>query len=116
MSDGVVTGIIIVLVLAVLLIVAASCIKIVPQANASDQNFYADFGFNWFGPIPGREDDIFAAAFSVIENERGARESYSHYEGTLEITYQCRLTSAIVLQPDMQIFMNPGNGASGRRM
>lgn len=44
---------------------------IVPQANASDQNFYADFGFNWFGPIPGREDDIFAAAFSVIENERG---------------------------------------------
>ena len=34
MSDGVVTGIIIVLVLAVLLIVAASCIKIVPQANA----------------------------------------------------------------------------------
>ena len=88
-------------------------LEIVPQANASDQNFYGDFGFNWFGPIPGREDDIFAAAFSVIENERGARKSYSHYEGTLEITYQCRLTPAIVLQPDMQIFMNPGNGASG---
>lgn len=86
---------------------------IVPQANASDQNFYADFGINWFGPIPGREGDIFAAAFSVIENERGARESYSHYEGTLEITYQCRLTPAIVLQPDMQIFMNPGKGISG---
>ena len=34
MSDGVMTGIIIVLVLAVLLIIAASCIKIVPQANA----------------------------------------------------------------------------------
>lgn len=86
---------------------------IVPQTNASDQNFYADFGINWFGPIPGREGDIFAVAFSVIENERGARESYSHYEGTLEITYQYRLTPAIVLQPDMQIFMNPGNGASG---
>lgn len=34
MSGGVMTGIIIVLVLAVLLIIAASCIKIVPQANA----------------------------------------------------------------------------------
>ena len=34
MSDGVMTGVIIVLVLAVLLIIAASCIKIVPQANA----------------------------------------------------------------------------------
>ena len=85
-------------------------IGIVPDSKASDNNFYADFGFNWFGPIPCRSDDIFAVGFSVIENERAARSEYAHYDGALEITYKCQLTPAISLQPDFQIFVNQGGG------
>ena len=81
----------------------------VPSSRASDNNFYADFGFNWFGPIPCRADDVFAVGFSVIENERAAREEYSHYEGALEITYRLQITPAIALQPDFQIFVNQGS-------
>ena len=84
-------------------------VGIVPESRASDQNFYADFGFNWFAPIPGRTDDVFAAGFSVVENERSARVDYAHYEGALEITYKCQLTPAISFQPDFQVFVNPGN-------
>ncbi len=80
----------------------------VPSSKASDNNFYADFGFNWFAPIPCRENDIFAVGFSVIENERAARTEYSHYEGALEITYRFQITPAIALQPDFQIFVNQG--------
>ena len=53
---------------------------IVPDAKSSDQNFYTDFGINWFAPIPGRDADVFAVAFSIIENERAARADYAHYE------------------------------------
>lgn len=80
----------------------------VPSGRASDNNFYADFGFNWFAPIPSRESDVFAVGFSVIENERAARAEYSHYEGALEITYRVQITPAIALQPDFQIFVNQG--------
>lgn len=59
---------------------------IVPDSKSSDQNFYTDFGINWFAPIPGREDDVFAVAFSIVENERAARADYAHYESTLEVT------------------------------
>ena len=83
-------------------------VGIVPDSKASDNNFYADFGFNWFGPIPCRSGDIFAVGFSVIENERAAREEYAHYDGALEITYKCQITPAISLQPDFQIFVNQG--------
>ncbi len=81
----------------------------VPDSAASDNNFYADFGFNWFAPIPGRDDDVFAVGYSVIENERDARVDYAHYEGALEITYRCQLTPAIAIQPDLQIFTNTAN-------
>lgn len=80
----------------------------VPSGRASDNNFYADFGFNWFAPIPCRENDIFAVGFSVIENERAARAEYSHYEGALEITYRVQITPAIAVQPDLQIYVNQG--------
>ena len=80
-----------------------------PSSSASDQNFYADFGFNWFAPIPGRSNDVFAVAYSLIENERAMREGYAHYESTLEITYRCQLTPAISIQPDFQIFLNPAD-------
>lgn len=81
----------------------------VPDSAASGNNFYADFGFNWFAPIPGRDDDVFAVGYSVIENERDARADYAHYEGALEITYRCQLTPAIAIQPDLQIFTNTAN-------
>ena len=86
---------------------------IAPDSKSSDQNFYTDFGINWFAPIPGRDDDVFAVAFSIVENEHAARADYAHYESTLEVTYRCQLTPAIAIQPDMQIFMTPNNGDTG---
>lgn len=87
---------------------------IVPESEASDQNFYTDFGLNWFAPIPGRDDDVFAVGVSIVENERGARAEYDHYESAIEVTYKCQLTPAMSIQPDMQIFLNPaGNAQTG---
>lgn len=86
---------------------------IAPDSKSSDQNFYTDFGINWFAPIPGRDDDVFAVAFSIVGNEHAARADYAHYESTLEVTYRCQLTPAIAIQPDMQIFMTPNNGDTG---
>lgn len=66
--------------------------------------------------FPGRDDDVFAVAYSVIGNERDARADFGqHYDGTLEITYRCQLTPAIAIQPDFQIFMNPVNSDSGAK-
>ncbi len=85
-----------------------SRVGIVPDAKVSDNTFYADFGFNWFSPIPGRSDDVLAAGFSVIENEGESRSGgLAHYDGALEITYRCQLTPAIAIQPDFQVFVNP---------
>ena len=39
----------------------------VPDSKSSEQNFYADFGFNWFAPIPTRVDDVFAIAFRLLK-------------------------------------------------
>ena len=80
-----------------------------PDSKASEQNFYADFGVNWFAPIPTRENDVFAVAFSVIENERTSRADYAHYESVLEATYKCQISPAISVQPDLQIFFNNPN-------
>ena len=88
-------------------------VGVVPESKASDQNFYADFGFNWFAPIPNRKDDVFAIGVSVVENERGARSEYAHYEGTVEATYRFQITPAISFQPDMQIYLNPNKDVSG---
>lgn len=85
----------------------------VPDSKASEQNFYADLGFNLFAPIPTRDDDVFAVAVSVVENERGMRQLYSHYEATLEATYKFQITPAITFQPDMQIFLNPNDDVNG---
>lgn len=92
---------------------------IVPSSKSSDNTFYADFGINWFAPLPDRKDDVFAVAFSVIENEGATRYGdlenppYGHYDGTLEVTYRCQLTPAIAIQPDFQLFLNPDNGENG---
>ncbi len=82
-------------------------IGVVPDSGASDNNFYADFGFNWFAPIPERDEDIFAIGVSIIENERESCREYAHYETTLEASYRMQVTPAIVFQPDMQIYFNP---------
>ena len=83
----------------------------VPDALASCQNFYADFGFNWFAPICCRKDDVFAVGVSLVENERDSRyiDGNAHYETMLEAAYKLQLTPAISLQPDMQIYFNPTN-------
>jgi hypothetical protein len=86
-------------------------VGIVPESEASDQNFYIDFGLNWFAPIPGRDDDVLAIGVSIVENERGSRVDYDHYESAIEVTYKCQLTPAISIQPDLQIFLNPAENS-----
>ena len=86
-----------------------------PDALACQQNFYTDFGFNWFAPLPCRKNDVFAVGVSVVENERDSRyaDGNAHYEGMLEATYKIQLTPAIMLQPDFQIYFNPTNRNDG---
>jgi len=82
-----------------------------PDSDISAFTKYVDFGFNWFGPIPCRGDDVFAVAVSILE----AGKAFSNAEGIdrnetmVEATYKLQLTKAISLQPVMQVYLNPRN-------
>lgn len=74
-----------------------------PQQNMS-------YGFNWFGPIPGRTHDVLAAG--VVNNIFGHQRSLvtrdaSDYEWYVETYYQLQLTKWLFLQPAVQVVTNP---------
>jgi porin len=92
-----------------------------PQSDRAVVSTYADAGLNWFGPIPGRDDDIAGLAVACTHFGREFRrasgdEAPAGTETALELTYRAQLTPWWALQADAQWLFEPARDAdSGRR-
>lgn len=89
-----------------------------PQHDRSVVTAYADAGFNWFAPFPGRADDIAGAAVSWTRFGRAFRSigGTAATETTVELTYKAQFTRRFAVQADAQFLFNPApNATSGRR-
>lgn len=89
-----------------------------PQLDRSVVARYADAGLNWFGPIPGRADDIAGLAVSYTEYGDAYRRldpALAAAETALELTYRAQLTERLALQAIVQRHFNPLPADDARR-
>jgi porin len=77
--------------------------------------FYFDTGLTYKGPIPKRTLDMLAVAFAYAHLSPGAQQTaiddqsgVAGAEMALEVTYQAQIAKWLVLQPDLQVILNPG--------
>jgi len=77
-------------------------------------NFYFDTGLAYQGLLPGRDGDTAGIAFAYAQISNGERASLAAEcslptgaEMLLEATYQAQLTSWLIIQPDVQLIINP---------
>ena len=88
-----------------------------PQQDRSVVRTYTDAGFNWFGPIASRPDDVAGVAVSCTEFGREYRtysgvDVLARHETTVELTYRAQLTSHWALQADLQLLGHPADEAA----
>lgn len=72
-------------------------------------NFYS-FGANWTGPIPTRDDDVFAAGFNVGDIT-GKYNQNRGSEAVFETYYDIAVFPWLVVGPDFQYIINTGGGS-----
>jgi porin len=85
-------------------------------AAPDDQNpvvFYADAGLNYKGLLVTREKDTLGVGFNYTDLSNDLLDESghivrTHYEATLEFTYQATVGDHISIQPDLQCIFNPG--------
>lgn len=85
---------------------------ITPEMDRSMLSLYADAGFNWFAPLPGRRDDVAGLAVSYTKFGNAFRQStgldgVAADETTLELTYQAEINRWLTMQADAQFLFNP---------
>ncbi|HEV2301139.1 MAG TPA: carbohydrate porin [Stellaceae bacterium] len=85
-------------------------------------SFYADGGFGFKGPIPGRDDDnvVLGVAYAKISPDAVASDESARllepglpvrsYETVIELTYLAKIIPGWVLQPDLQYVIHPAGG------
>jgi len=84
-----------------------------PDRNFLD--FYFDTGLTYKGLIPGRDNDTMSIGFAYGHLSNGARSSLraqgvnpTDSEMVVELSYQAPITRWLIVQPDLQYFINPG--------
>jgi len=84
-----------------------------PDRNFLD--FYFDTGLTYKGLVPGRDNDTISLGFAYGHLSNGARSSLrsqdvnpTDSEMVVELTYQAPITRWLIVQPDLQYFINPG--------
>jgi porin len=103
--------------------VAAFLHVIGAPAEYNSSNLFVAAGLNWIGPFAGRENDTIGIAvaylgISPVKRRFGNDAVYFTGQGTpylasetvIEATWQIALTPWWMLQPDLQIVVNPGAG------
>ena len=103
--------------------VAAFLHVIGAPAGYNFSQFFAAAGLNWIGPFAGRENDTFGIAVAYLgispakrrfSNDvvdfTGQGTPYVGNETVLEVTSQIALAPWWMLQPDLQLILNPGAG------
>lgn len=83
--------------------------------NRSVNNMYLALGLNYYGLLPGRDEDVVGLAFAKASMSGAYRDlvpgSLSH-ETAIEFTYKYGVTPNITIQPDLQYILNPGASGS----
>ena len=91
--------------------------------ESNESNLFVEAGMNWMGPFKGRENDIFGIGVSYlgispakrrygndVMSFTGSGSPYYGNETVVAATYQYQVTPWWMLQPDLQIIINPGAG------
>jgi len=78
--------------------------------NVNEVKMYIGGGFNYYGLIPGRDNDEcgIAVAHAIITDDIADNSGRDDYETTLEVTYNAQIKENIRVQPDFQYVINPG--------
>jgi len=87
-----------------------------------DRNYigrYVDGGLNYLGLIPGRDMDTLGLAVACGEVTSGARAQLISQGGSgppnetlIEATYAAQVTNWLILEPDVQVILNPGGATT----
>jgi porin len=88
-----------------------------PQEGRSIVHRYADAGINWFGPVPGRSDDILGLGVSYMEYGDAYRRlnpALAAAETAVELTYHAAITKHLSLQAVVQRLCNPATADDGK--
>lgn len=77
-------------------------------------NFYFDTGLTYKGLIPTRDEDTLGISFGYAQISNGARGKLREDGATpvgaemiLETTYQVQINNWLIVQPDLQVIINP---------
>ena len=108
--------------------VAAFLHVIGAPAEFNFSHFFVAAGLNWLGPFASRENDTIGIAVAYLGISPATRRYANdvvHYTGqgapwlgnetVLEATWQIALTQWWMLQPDIQLILNPGAGMPSAR-
>lgn len=77
-------------------------------------NFYFDTGLTYKGLIPNRDADTIGIALGYAQTSNGARAALRSQGSTpvgaemvIEATYQVQVNNWLIVQPDLQVVLNP---------
>lgn len=92
-----------------------------PEFHESIVAGYGDAGLNWFGPLPGRADDVTGVAFACTAFGKeywkaGGPNGVAATESTLTFAYKAQITRCFSLSANVQFLFNPAvSPDSGKR-
>ncbi len=79
--------------------------------DRSINNLFFSLGLNYYGLLPGRDDDVLglAVAHAAISNVfQDLVPGTLGHETAIELTYKYNLSDVLTIQPDFQYIINPG--------
>ncbi len=79
--------------------------------DRSINNLFLSLGLNYYGLIPGRDEDVLglAVAHATISNAyKDLMPGTLDHETVIELTYKYNLSDILTIQPDFQYIINPG--------
>ena len=66
-------------------------------------------GFQYYGPLPGRDDDVLGVGAHYVNLARDVQEREGRFcETAFEAFYKLQLTEMLSIKPDLQYVVNPG--------
>ena len=82
------------------------------EDDRNQTDLYAGGGVNWTGPFASRPADVAGVAFAYARNGDDFLSAnpglFTRGETLLEVTYAIQVTPWLLIQPDLQYFIDPG--------
>lgn len=86
-----------------------------PQGKRNKVTFYSDFGLTYRGFLPNRDSDLLGVAYSTTQfgdaflGSAVASGLRPRAERVIELTCKIALSQRLILQPDLQVVLDPYN-------